>query len=785
MEIDKPYRKCPICNSKEARFVHKVEFVLFDNHPMAGGYNVVQCAKCLFIYADTRVKQQELDIYYKELSKYEDKNIGTGGGYSKNDKDRLLKTAEFISSYLPDKNARIIDLGCANGGLLKELKALQFNNVVGLDPSSQCVEITKNEVGCEAHQMSLFNIDESLGTFDLVILSHVLEHLLDLPSTIEKLNYLLKEGSLVYVECPNASNYNKVIHAPLQEFNTEHINHFTELSFENLFGLYGFQKIFTGDKVMKIGADQDYHAVYGLFKKTGGLFNYTLKPEKEIIDRISDYIFQSEKIFNAVLDKFSDLNPSESIALYGIGQFAFKLLSKLGLKKYNQVKLFDNNNLNVGKKIQGIEILAGKTIKTEYEKASFTIVITSLISEEAIRKQIVEEFKSSSVNLPPIIGFKDCLTGDTSIQKLFDRKEHYQLKELARFLKEDKPIVIFGAGNLGKKVAAFLVKESKNVIAFADNNQKVQGQKVLDFKIRHPEDFTAAELKNAIWIVSIWSPGNSFAAAKKQLHSLGVNNIFHAAALMQLFPDQLLPHYHFQTPDYFIRHQREINEVYENLADEESKRQFVAHLDCRINLNFEGLPEADTENQYFPSDVVSLTENEVFLDGGAYDGDTLKEFSTRTNNRFIKYIALEPDPVNYKKLQRVAASYEDGRVEVFPYAVGRENTILKFDATGGAGAGISESGTIEVNCKRVDDSFFDYKPTYIKFDIEGAELDGLKGAEKTIETYRPKLAVCIYHLPDDLWRIFLYLHKKFPFYNFFTRTHQYDGLDFVLYAIPK
>jgi FkbM family methyltransferase len=295
-----------------------------------------------------------------------------------------------------------------------------------------------------------------------------------------------------------------------------------------------------------------------------------------------------------------------------------------------------------------------------------------------------------------------------------------------------------------------------------------------------------AELKeSAVWIVGIWSPGHSYKSTKNQLQSLGVANIFPAAALMQLFPEDLLPHYHFQTPDYFIRHREQIKEVYEHLADEESKKQFLAHIDSRVNLNFEGLPDPDTTNQYFPSDVIFLTSDEVFLDAGAYDGDTLRDFISRTNGNFGKYLALEPDPVNYEKLREVASSFDKGKVEVFPFAVGNENTILRFDATGGAGAGFSETGSIEVECKRVDDFFYDYKPTYLKFDIEGAELDALKGAKKTIETYRPKLAVCIYHLPDDLWTIFTYLQNSFPFYNFFARTHQYDGLDFVLYAIPK
>lgn len=372
-----------------------------------------------------------------------------------------------------------------------------------------------------------------------------------------------------------------------------------------------------------------------------------------------------------------------------------------------------------------------------------------------------------------------------NITEVFKEKETSVTGRLKNLLDQNLPVIVTGAGNLGKKIASFLVKQNLNFYFFTDNNPKRWGQKINDKTILSPAEVSIDLKETAVWIVGIWSPGHSYVSTKHQLQSLGVTNIFPAAALMQLFPGDLLPHYHFQTPEYFLQHKGEIKEVFENLADEESKQQFLAHVDCRINLNFEGLPPADTANQYFPSDVVSLGTNEVFLDAGAYDGDTLKDFTSRTNNKFIKYLALEPDPVNYQKLQQVSSSYKDGIVEVFPYAVGVENTTLKFDATGGAGAGFSKDGSIEVECKRVDDFFYDYKPTYLKFDIEGAELDALKGSEKTIETYRPKLAVCIYHLPDDLWRIFIYLHKTFPFYSFFTRTHQFDGLDFVLYAIPK
>ncbi len=83
-----------------------------------------------------------------------------------------------------------------------------------------------------------------------------------------------------------------------------------------------------------------------------------------------------------------------------------------------------------------------------------------------------------------------------------------------------------------------------------------------------------------------------------------------------------------------------MKEVYDLLADEESKKQYLAHIDCRINLNCQRLPVADTQNQYFPADVIRLSEHETFLDAGSYDGDTLRDFCERTSNKFNKYLAL-------------------------------------------------------------------------------------------------------------------------------------------------
>ncbi len=401
-------RLCPICSSEKRTVLIPIKFSLFDGHPMNGGYDLVKCDNCGFVYADTSVTQAQLDGYYTELSKYEDKVISTGGGYDQNDRDRLKVTAEFLSGYISNRNARILDLGCANGGLLKELKDLGFENLVGIDPSAACVDITRQEVDCEAYQYSLFDIPENIGKFDLIIVSHVLEHLLDIAQAMNVIDSLLSDGGSLYAECPNAAFYDLVIHAPLQEFNTEHINHFSVTSFRNLMSLHGYSELTTGDKTMIISSGQDYHAVYGVFSKVNLPRGLELKFDSSIDAPMHSYISQSKEMLSEIVNEIKTIPEDTPIALFGVGQFSFKLLATEELKNRKQIRLFDNNKVNVGKTISGTLILHGSELVSEYEKEKFTIVISSLIHETPIRTSIEKMFGDTS-DKPKVIGFSHVL----------------------------------------------------------------------------------------------------------------------------------------------------------------------------------------------------------------------------------------------------------------------------------------------------------------------------------------------------------------------------------------
>jgi 2-polyprenyl-3-methyl-5-hydroxy-6-metoxy-1,4-benzoquinol methylase len=397
-------RSCPTCHSNNSNLIKKINFSLFEGHPMQGGYDLVQCQDCSFIYADTKVTQAELDDYYSNLSKYESKEISTGGGYNEYDRNRLVDTAQYISSRFNNKELAIADVGCAIGGLLEQLRNEGFNNITGIDPSISCVNITKNEKGINCLHASLFELDDSFGKYDLVILSHVWEHILDLEAALKSIEKILKPNGCIYVECPNAMNYKNVIHAPYQEFNTEHINHFSTASFYNFFGSRGYALIDTGIRIMKIASNNDYDAVYSLFRKNLDGSKTDLVFDQEILPSIKTYLSASDDTYEKIIEKIKNVvSLNEDIAFVGIGQFAFKLLESVKEHRIkNNLILFDNNSLNEGKVINESIVNSGKNLIANYKTKKFNIIITSLIYQNEIANNLKSEFEKNNIEAPLI-----------------------------------------------------------------------------------------------------------------------------------------------------------------------------------------------------------------------------------------------------------------------------------------------------------------------------------------------------------------------------------------------
>ncbi len=379
-------RGCPICCGKKCEVLHEQQFVLAEGHPLAKGYSVVVCARCGFVYADTQVSQADYDAFYARFSKYEDTKTSTGGGGSAEDALRLKEMAACIAQTIPDRNARLVDIGCANGGLLKELRALGYSNLVGIDPSPACVEATKSLCSAEAHVGSLSALPRELGKFDGVILSHVLEHVQDLAQAVKAIGSLTARRGVAYIEVPDASRYAECLLAPFQDFNTEHINHFSPRGLRNLFAAHGWAEESAGAKTLEAAPGMPYPAAFGFFAKAPASAGpIALKKDSALRGLIADYIALSRAMMTDIDERIRRvLKKNQSVIVWGTGQLAMKLLGETCLGTANIAAFVDGNPVNQGKVLRGRPILAPDKLPG----SSHPIIITSIIQGWAIARAI-------------------------------------------------------------------------------------------------------------------------------------------------------------------------------------------------------------------------------------------------------------------------------------------------------------------------------------------------------------------------------------------------------------
>ena len=183
--------------------------------------------------------------------------------------------------------------------------------------------------------------------------------------------------------------------------------------------------------------------------------------------------------------------------------------------------------------------------------------------------------------------------------------------------------------------------------------------------------------------------------------------------------------------------------------------------------------------QYF--DVFSPVENEVVVDAGAYDGGTALQFLEWGGDKVKHVYSFEFDPVNAEKCRENLRPYSD-KVTVISKGTWDKDETMRVKAAGGTGSSVNSEGDTEVHLASIDSVVKDEPVTFIKMDVEGAELKSLMGAKNTIVNNRPRLAICVYHKPEDLYEIPGYILSLVPEYKFCLRHYSSRDWETVLYA---
>jgi FkbM family methyltransferase len=382
---------------------------------------------------------------------------------------------------------------------------------------------------------------------------------------------------------------------------------------------------------------------------------------------------------------------------------------------------------------------------------------------------------------------------DLQLESIFSETvEHSRKREQAAFDEAAGAcvgsIVLHGAGNLGRRVLQGLRKNGLDALAFADANPALRGQKIEGVPVFSPADAVRQYGSTAAFLVCVWNPdrGSGVQDILDRLSAMGAARALPFVHLFWKYADTFLPCYFWELPSKYLAQQAAIRGAYESFVEPACRAQFVADLELRTTGLFRGRPSPSAGRQYFLSDLFRVSPDECFVDCGAYDGDTIRALVEESNGRFRRIVAFEADPGNFTRLRDDLAMHPEycERVAIHQAAVSRAAGTLSFAATAGANATVSSQGEIVVDCVALDEILGNERPTMIKMDIEGSELDALEGASRIIASQKPILAVCAYHRPEHFWEIPVRMRRVEPEAGLYFRSHAVDGFDSVCYAVP-
>jgi FkbM family methyltransferase len=342
-------------------------------------------------------------------------------------------------------------------------------------------------------------------------------------------------------------------------------------------------------------------------------------------------------------------------------------------------------------------------------------------------------------------------------------------------------VLLFGAGQFARAVARALAALDIAVRAFVVSSPSTEAYNGIP--VRSFADLDERSRQLPVWI----------AVFNREAHSnLGAIRLTCLAATGR---EPLLPQHYFDAvadglgwrfwltsrSDY-AQHGDAIAQTMARLDDDLSRGLLADTIAFRLGQT--PAPPAPCDSpQYFPDFFLAgIAEHVNFVDGGAFDGDTIAEAAQHIS--LARSYAFEPDPENFGALVRRAAALKS-EVVCIPCGLSDRTRLLSCNLAQGEGCAIGAGGSGTIQVVRLDDILPNVPIDLFKLDIEGHECEALAGAAATIHRSRPRMAIAAYHLWNDLWRIPAAIAKASPGCRIAYRIHGHNTLEAVFYAYPS
>ncbi|HEC73618.1 MAG TPA: FkbM family methyltransferase [Methylophaga aminisulfidivorans] len=408
--------------------------------------------------------------------------------------------------------------------------------------------------------------------------------------------------------------------------------------------------------------------------------------------------------------------------------------------------------------------------------------------------------------------YKDKLQADF-LEELF-------CENLAHVIEGKVQVVLYGAGSAGRELVECLKIFNIAIVAFSDSNTSLYGSELEGVPILSLDE-VMAKFPDAIFVIS----SNQFRQEiRLSLKDKGIKRIAYIKDKHQLFSYLQLYKWHYDF-DFLKVNKDSLEAAYELLSDKQSidlyKHRLVllsSYPDYDLYKSYFDLFAGEIKNiepdifnvskytpnyesyLYFNNDVIELGDNEVLIDAGAFDGDSAIEFikaCDRQGGSASHVFCIEADTKNFEKLRTNTSG--NSKISLINKGLWSSITTLQFASSDNTF--LTESRIVEdsiemnylhncvdadnkIETVTIDDYFVDKGKcvSFIKMDIEGAEVEAIKGAALTIKKYRPQLAISVYHKKQDIFEIPLLLKSICPEYRFYLRQFSEHLSETVLLA---
>lgn len=346
-------------------------------------------------------------------------------------------------------------------------------------------------------------------------------------------------------------------------------------------------------------------------------------------------------------------------------------------------------------------------------------------------------------------------------------------------------IYIYGAGGYGRNLLKSLLGMNLKIAGFIDKSRSddIEGYRCI--RLNDPECKNYINNEDVVILIGIHNRDIDPYQIKSELNELGFCNVYTPIEYYNDLPDGVENPYWLAKSDFYLENIDNIKYVYERI---ENKEVLIDILEYRLGYT-NILKYAKSYPQYRPDPILENMVFSNFVDAGAYNGDTIKDFIFAGIN-ITNYYAFEPDLKNYTELAVSVQAYNFKKY-LFPAGLSDINGQLNFLSHGEAGMCVLKENIGEtyetVSVIKLDDSLQgDVAIDFIKIDIEGLENSAILGARIIIQTQKPVLAICVYHKPDDMWTILQSIEDiASGVYRYYLYQHELNTFEVVLYAIPR